>query len=74
MTASIPEWTSAADALARAVAKSGDEWEAIKELKTLAKKGGVASQGIVAGQIQQLGMRFWTRYADDYLVEDWDSG
>jgi hypothetical protein len=74
MTAVTPEWTSAADALARAFAMSGDEWEAIKELRSLTKAGALAARGIVAGQIEQLGMSFWTRYADDHFVEDWTSG
>jgi hypothetical protein len=74
MTASSPEWTNAAQALGRAVAACGDEWEAIHQLRGLAEDQKVRSRGIIRGQLEELDKLFWTRWAEFHPVEDWESG
>lgn len=74
MTASSPEWTNAAQALARAVAAHSDEWQAIRQLRGLAKDQEVRSRGIIGGKWEELDKLFWTRWAQTHPVEDWESG
>lgn len=74
------EWMSASLTLAHAAQASGDEWQAMLDLRLYAKNGQLRSRArrISGTQKIELDGLFWTNWADDYgrpvAYEDWHNG